>query len=124
MKRTILAVGRVLTEFGSYESYQLLITLSDGITCSDDSCLSARYDGYEERRVFYDAVSDAFAGRILKEGSPLEVGISNGLRIHPETGSQENILRLEDRFARQLSGIVCDKLRRSDATMIEAPSRN
>ena len=115
MERALLLTGRIETAQGSGESYQLMI---------DCSYISATYDGSSERIPFYEEVSDTFMKRILEESSPLEVGVFNGLRINPQTGSPERLPRLEESLMNQFSEIVCSKLRQSRIGTIPVPSRN
>lgn len=113
MDRALLLVGR-LPE-GNKESYQLMINCS---------YISSVYDGSSERIPFYENVSAIFIERILKEKSHLEVGVFNGLRINPQTGSHEKLPKLEDALVSQFSERVCKKLKQSPIGTIPVPSRN
>jgi|SRR3989338_2111768 len=115
MERALLLVGKVETEEGSRESYQLLI---------GPNYIHTTYDGASDRRAFYDKTSNAFVERIIEESRPLELGIFNGLRINPETGSNERLQQLEKEIAAQLLDMVCSKLKRSPVMTISAASRN
>jgi hypothetical protein len=108
----------VETGQGTQESYQLMIGCN---------YVYSIYDGSNERIPFYDKISDDFVEIILEENSSLEVGVFNGLRINPKTGSHERLPKLEEDLASQFSEMVCKKLRQSPIVTIPIPpalSRN
>ena len=116
MDRAFLLTGKVNTEQGSQESYQLLI---------DCNHVSVIYDGSSERILFYKEVSETFVKRILQEHSPfLEVGIVNGIWINPETGNNELLPKLEEILVDQFSEIICDRLKKCPVKTFPASSRN
>lgn len=111
MEKALILTGKV----DDNESYQLLVGCS---------YISGVYDHCKERDEFYDELSDTFVGRILQEGSSLELGVFNGLRINPETGKNEKIQKLEDIFVGQFSQLVCEKLKHSPIQTLPACIRN
>ncbi len=115
MEKALILVGEEETPQGRIENYQLLI---------DCEYISAQYDGSSERTSFLDEVSDTFVSRILKQMSPLEVGIYNGLKINPQTGRNERIPKLGEELVAQLTELVTNNLMQSGIPGIIPVSRN
>jgi hypothetical protein len=101
MERAILLLGQESVDNRVVESYQLLIGCN---------YLSRTYDGSEDRYLFLDEASDAFARRILDEGTFLEVSVFNGLRIE-DSNSHRRLPPLEKVKEKQFSEKVCDRIR-------------
>lgn len=112
MDRVILLTGKVETTRGMMESYQLVI---------GGDYIFATYGGFERREQFYDETSRRFARRILEESQSLEVGVSNGLRINPQTGNIENLSKLEEGSVKQLIKNIYTRLSQNSTGEIIIP---
>ena len=113
MEKAILLTGRIDLK---QESYQLLINVN---------YLSYFYDGSIERKLFYNEVSDDFVQRIMAEKrTPLQVGVSNGFRINPKTGTCERLGRLEESLLSQFSKMVYEKLEKHSLMILSPQEEN
>lgn len=99
---------------GRTESYQLLI---------DCSYIPVSYEGSPEREIFFESLSKIFVRRLLEENKNLEIRTFNGLRINPETGEYERILKLDEMFVNQLGYKIINRYARV-RQIIPAPSLN